>query len=102
MKDLASSYWHIHRSENPLPWHTDWFSTADLGFPLIDDQFHRDVHPLIRRYMISLTRIEDLSLVPIFRFRGGRGNDHCEICDQGTGRGPLIICDQCECTYHAN
>jgi hypothetical protein len=54
---------HPHGPDNTIPWHTDWFSTADLG---------------------------------------GSGNGYCEICDQGTGRCPVIICDQCECTYHAD
>jgi hypothetical protein len=60
--------WHIHGSENPLPWHTDWFSTADLGFPVIDDQFHRDVHPLTRWYVLSLTRTGVVSTGPFFKF----------------------------------
>jgi hypothetical protein len=68
----------------------------------MDDQFHRDVHPLIRRYVLSLIHTGDQSFIPILRFRGGSGNDHCAICDQGTGLGPLIICDQCECKYHAD
>ena len=42
-----------HDAENSLPWHTDWFSSAELGFPLVADQFHRDAHPLIRQYVCS-------------------------------------------------
>jgi hypothetical protein len=87
-----------HDAENSLPWHTDWFSSVELGFPLVADQFHRDAHPLIRQYVCSQIRAGDLTLGPLLRFRGGSGND-CEICDQGTCRGSLIICDQCECAY---
>ena len=87
-------------AENSPPWHTDWFSSAELGFPLVADQFHRDTHPLIRQYVCSQIRAGDLTLGPLLRFRGGIGNDHCEICDQSTCQGSLIICDQCECAYH--
>ncbi len=87
-------------AENSPPWHTDWFSSAELGFPLVADQFHRDTHPLIRQYVCSQIRAGDLTLGPLLRFWGGIGNDHCEICDQSTCQGSLIICDQCECAYH--
>jgi hypothetical protein len=82
------------------PWHADWFSSAELGFPLVTDQYHRDAHPLIRQYVCSQIGAGDLTLGSLLRFRGGIGNDHCEICDHSTGQGSLIICDQCECTYH--
>jgi len=87
-------------AENSPPWHTEWFSSAELGFPLVADQFHRDAHPLIRQYVCSQIRAGDLTLGPLLRFRGGIGNDHCEICDQSTCQGSLIICDQYECGYH--
>ena len=86
--------------DSSTPWHADWFSSADLGFPLVADNFHRDVHPLIRHYVIPRIQAGDKTLESLLKFRGGAGNDHCEVCDQGTGSGPLIICDQCECTYH--
>ncbi len=57
-------------------------------------------HPLIRQYVCSQIRAGDLTLGPLLWFRGGIGNNHCEICDQSTCRGSLIICYQCECTYH--
>ena len=82
------------------PWHAEWFSSAELGFPLVADNFHRDVHPLIRQYVIPRIHAGDMTLTSLLKFRGGSGNDHCEICDHGTGSGPLILCDQCECTYH--
>ena len=97
MLKMASSR-HAHGAENLLPWHTDCLSSAELGFPLVVDQFHRDVHPLIRQYVCAQIRAGDQTLGPLLRLRGGIGNDHCEICDQGTGRGLLFICDQCECT----
>jgi len=71
--------------------HTDWLSSAELGFPLVADQFHRDVHPLIRQYVCAQIRAGDQTLGPLLRFRGGSGNNHCEICDQGTERGLLLI-----------
>ena len=86
--------------ETSPPWQADWFSSAELGFPLVADQYHRDAHPLIRQYVCSQIGAGDLTLGSLLRFRGGIGNDHCEICDHSTGRGSLIICDQCECTYH--
>jgi hypothetical protein len=89
-----------HDKENSLPGHTDWFSSAELGFSLVADQFHRDAHPLICQYVCSQIRVGDLTLGPLLRFRGGNSNDHCEICDQGTCRGSLIICNQCKCAYH--
>jgi hypothetical protein len=67
-------------------WGSLWWQIASIG--------------MIRQYVISRMRTGDQTLGPVLRFRGGSGNDHCEICDQGTGRGPLILCDQCECTYH--
>jgi hypothetical protein len=67
MNELASSR-HPHGPDNTITWHTDWFSTAALGFPLVDDQFHRDVHPLIRRYVLSLIHTGDQSVIPILRF----------------------------------
>jgi hypothetical protein len=73
------------------PCHTDWFSSAELGFPLVADQYHRDAHPLIRRYVCSQIGAGDLTLGSLLRFRGGIGNDHCEICDHSTCRGSLII-----------
>jgi hypothetical protein len=96
---MASSR-HAHGAEHLLPRHTDWLSSTELGFPLVVDQFHRDVHPLIRQYVCAQIRAGDQTLGPLLRFRGGSGNGHCEISDQGTGRGLLLICDQCECTYH--
>ena len=77
--------------ENSLPWHTDWSSSAELRFPLVADQFHRDAHPLIRQYVCSQIGGGDLTLGSLLRFRGGIGNDHCEICDHSTCRGSLII-----------
>ena len=77
--------------EISLPWHTDWFSSAELGFPLVADQYHRDAHPLIRQYVCSQIGGGDLTLGSLLRFRGGIGNDHCEICDHSTCRGSLII-----------
>jgi len=73
------------------PWHADWFSSAELGFPLVADQYHRDAHPLIRQYVCSQIRAGDLTLGSLLRFRGGIGIDHCEICDHSTCRGSLII-----------
>jgi len=67
LNELASSR-HPHGPDNTIPWHTDWFSTAALRFPLVDDQFHRDVLPLIRRYVLSLIHTGDQSLIPILRF----------------------------------
>ena len=90
MRTMASSG-HAHGAENLLPWHTDWLSSAELGFPLVADQFHRDVHPLIRQYVCAQIRAGDQTLGPLLRFRGGSGNNHCEICDQGTERGLLLI-----------
>jgi hypothetical protein len=29
---------HAHDAANSLPWHTDWLSSAELGFPLVADQ----------------------------------------------------------------
>jgi hypothetical protein len=43
---------------------------ADLGFPLVEDQFHRDVHPLIWRHVLSFIHTGDLSLVPSSCFGG--------------------------------
>jgi hypothetical protein len=86
--------------DNPTPWHAEWFSSAELGFPLVADNFHRDVHPLIRQYVIPRIHAGDKTLESLLKFRGGVGNDHCEVFDHGTGSGPLILCDQCECTYH--
>jgi hypothetical protein len=86
--------------DSSTPWHADWFSSAELGFPLVADNFHRDVHPLIRQYVIPRIHAGDKTLESLLKFRGGVGNDHCEVCDHGTGSGPLILCDQCECTYH--
>ena len=82
---------HAHDAANSLPWHTDWLSSAELGFPLVADQFHRDAHPLITQYICTQIRAGDLTLGPLLRFRGGIGNDHCEICDQSTCRGSLIM-----------
>ena len=62
-----------HDAEISLPWHTDWFSSAELGFPLVTDQYHRDAHPLIRQYVCSQIRAGDLTLGPLLRFRGGIG-----------------------------
>ena len=80
-----------HDAEISLPWHTDWFSSAELGFPLVADQYHRDAHPLIRQYVCSQIRAGDPTLGSLLRFRGGIGIDHCEICDHSTCRGSLII-----------
>ena len=80
-----------HDAEISLPWHTDWFSSAELGFPLVADQYHRDAHPLIRQYVCSQIGAGDLTLGSLLRFRGGIGIDHCEICDYSTCRGSLII-----------
>jgi hypothetical protein len=82
-----------HDAVNSLPWHTDWLSSAELGFPLVADQFHRDDHPLIRQYVCTQIRDGDLTLGPLLWFRGGSGNDLCEICDQSTCRGSLLICE---------
>ena len=60
--------------EISLPWHTDWFSSAELGFPLVADQYHRDAHPLIRKYVCSQIGAGDLTLGSLLRFRGGIGN----------------------------
>jgi hypothetical protein len=76
-----------HRQSHP--WHTDWFSSAKLGFHLVVDHFHREVHPLIRQYVWVQIRTGDQALGPPLQFRGCSGNDHCEFCDQGP---PSMVC----------
>jgi len=80
MPELAATG-DAQAGESSTPWHADCFSSADLGFPLVADNFHRDVHPLIRQYVIPR------HLESLLKFRGGAGNDHCEVCDHGTGSG---------------
>ena len=58
--------------ESSTPWHADWFSSADLGFPLVADNFHRDVHPLIRQYVIPQIQAGDKTLESLLKFRGCR------------------------------
>jgi hypothetical protein len=77
--------------DSSTPWHAEWFSSAELGFPLVADNFHRKVHPLIRQYVIPRIHAGDKTLESLLKFRGGVGNDHCEVCDHGTGSGPLIL-----------
>ena len=57
--------------DSSSPWHADWFSSAELGFPWVADNFHRDVHPLIRQYVIPRIQAGDKTLESLLKFRGG-------------------------------
>ena len=36
------------------PW--KWFTTSDLGFPLVDVEYHRQIHPMIETYFSDCPR----------------------------------------------
>lgn len=36
---------------NPTHWRTGWFDSTSLGFPLLDDEYNRPVHPLLAEYV---------------------------------------------------
>ena len=87
-------------AEGSMPWNAEWLSSADMGYPLADDDPFRDPHPLVRQYIVQMARSGDDSLLPILRLRGAAQDTHCEICDGGLGATPCNTCDLCNSAFH--
>ena len=86
--------------EDSLPWNAEWLSSADMGYPLADDDLLRDPHPLVRQYVVEMARRGDDSLLPILQLRGPAQDAHCEICDGGLAGEPCTPCGLCNTAFH--
>ena len=40
------------------PW--KWFTMSDLGFPLVDDEYYRPMHPMLEAYISACLRDPDM------------------------------------------
>ena len=50
--------WATATTAQEGPW--NWFTTSDLGFPLVNDEYHRPMHPMIESDVIDYLRDPEL------------------------------------------
>ena len=84
------------------PWHTDWLTSSEMGFPLVDDGFHRGPHPLVHQYCARTASEADMTLLPILRFGMDKDNQPCGICNRELADKPCDQCDLCRSKYHSS
>jgi len=84
------------------PWHTDWLTSFEMGFPLVADGFHRGPHPLVHQYSARMAHEADMTLLPILRFGMDKDNHPCGICNCELADKPCDRCDLCRSKYHSS
>ena len=101
MQELETQVGDSTAASSVPTWRHRWYTTAELGFPLLDDEYARDLHPEIRNYAVHAVQRGDHTLLPLLMFRGAEEDAYCEICDQTVPRDQRITCEVCTHTYHA-
>jgi hypothetical protein len=73
--------------EVQLDWAEGWFTTAQLGFPLLEDIFERNLHPLITQY-ISTKQAHNATSTSLLEKRSGYEDlVQCDECRGEVGAG---------------
>ena len=84
--------------EVQLDWAEGWFTTAQLGFPLLEDMFERNLHPLITQY-ISTKQPRNATLTSLLeKWSGYEDLVECDGCGGKVGAGVWWHCTQCKDT----
>ena len=84
--------------EVQLDWAEGWFTTAQLGFPLLEDMFERNLHPSITQY-ISTKQSRNATLTSLLKkWSGCEDLVECDGCGGEVGAGVWWHCTQCKDT----
>ena len=99
MLKLETAASHLPPEPHTTRWNEDWLSMQDMGFPMTQDLYHRNLHPAIHCYAADKVQRGNAELKPLLTFRRTAHEDLCASCNQ---QDPSIEieCDLCRSQYH--
>jgi hypothetical protein len=93
--------------EFQLDWAEGWFTSAQLGFPLLEDNFDRHLHPLITQYISSKQQHNATLTALMQKWKDSADLVECNGCGAEVGASTWWHCmkcfdeDLCQNCYHA-
>jgi hypothetical protein len=81
--------------ELQLDWAEGWFTSAQLGFPLLEDNFDRHLHPLITQYISAKQQHNAIFMSLMQKWKDSADLVECNGCGAEVGASTWWHCTKC-------